>query len=263
MEGEIIGAVSIFHDIREIHLIDQAKSEFISFASHQLRTPLSIIGMNLELLIGHFDGTQTQDPEVVELVNEIVIAKERMNGLIDELLNVEQLELAAATSNAECFDARELIEQEMEDMQLLAQEKGISMKGIFQQQRIPFCFDRHHFRITVNNLLANAVKYSPEGKQVTIRARGNDETLVFSVKDKGFGIPKNQQDLIFGRLFRADNVRKMGIGGTGLGLYLVKRIVERQKGTIEVESEEGKGSVFTVTLPSVGENTVETGKNAS
>lgn len=258
-KGGLIGAIVVFRDVTKEYELDRAKTEFVSLASHQLRTPLSAINWYVEMLMSGDSGELNKDQKIY--VQEVFEGNQRMIELVNSLLDVSRLDLGKLTNKPEPTDLAEVVVSIQKELQSAIAAKGLQYK--VHAQRIPQVLgDPKLLRIIVQNLSSNAVKYTNEKGKVTItlrrataedlavsRIRKHDDYLYLGVADTGLGIPKEQQSHIFSKLFRADNVRVLDVEGNGLGLYLVKQVVEKLGGKIWFTSVEGKGTTFNVVLP--------------
>jgi len=248
--GKVIFFVGIERDITKEKQIDRAKTEFVSLASHQLRTPLSAINWYAEMLTsgdaGKLNNTQKK------FVEEIYKGNQRMVDLVNALLNVSRLELGTFMIEPKNCQITKIADDVIKELgSQITSKRQVFIKEY--DSIIPnMLLDEKLIRIVFQNLLSNAIKYTPEKGTIKLEIKKKVKGLEISVSDTGLGIPKAQQDKIFSKLFRADNVRKTDTEGTGLGLYIVKSIVDQSGGTIKFKSEEDKGSIFVVTLPSKG-----------
>jgi len=249
LKGVAIGAVSVFRDITEQRRIDEAKSEFISLASHQLRTPLSIISLNLEIVFKHFSQL-LEKTEVREHLETIKNASNRMIDLVTELLNVSKIELGNLDIAVHTIDLGALLREGIAAVEALAAKKHIAVRLELPPKPVKIQSDDRLLKIVLDNLLSNAVKYTNRKGSVDVRITPpEDGQVTLSVKDTGCGIPESEQDQVFSKMFRAHNVKRREEGGTGLGLYIARSFVEALGGSISFVSKEGKGTTFTVTLP--------------
>lgn len=231
--------------------LDQLKTEFISVASHQLRTPLSAIKWSLKMLMDKDAGPLTHQQE--DMVTKSYQSNERMITLINDLLDVSRIEENRFTYTfvEEALDPilRELIDE----MQHTAQEKRIALLYDPGQQPYPVVrIDAQKIHLAVQNLLDNALKYTPVSGSINLRVRTERDEMVLSVQDTGVGIPVHQQTHVFSKFFRGDNVIRMQTEGTGLGLFIAYSIVQKHHGRIWFESHEGSGTTFFISLPLVG-----------
>lgn len=244
---DIIGGVSTFRDISVEKQLDHAKSEIISLASHQLRTPLTAIKWISEELVTN-DSTLTTTKRK-HYLQQIYSSNQRMLTLITDLMNVSRLELGKLPFEPEAFNLHKLVGEITKDLSALLRRKKIRLDKRVSDHLKTVETDPRFLRIIIQNLLTNAVKYSPKGKDVLLSIQPRGHELHIVVRDHGYGIPLGQQNRIFGKLFRADNARRADTDGTGLGLYLSKAMVEQAGGKIWFESVEAKGTTFYVTIP--------------
>lgn len=244
--------VGIERDITKEKEIDSAKTEFVSLASHQLRTPLSAINWYTEMLLAEDAGAITDTQR--EYLGEVSRGSRRMVELVNALLNVSRIELGTFAVQPEPTDVVELARDVINELKSKILEKKFHIEETYAENLPKMMIDPKLTRIVFQNLLTNAVKYTPEEGKISISiAMSTDETMfTISVSDTGYGIPKGDQSRIFTKLFRASNIREKETDGTGLGLYIIKSIVEHSGGTVTFESEEGKGTTFTLTLPVSG-----------
>ena len=248
------GCVLLFEDVTNAGETDKLKTEFVSMASHQLRTPLTAIRWYIEELYEGEIGALTQEQK--EYLRQALESNIRMIKLVKNLLNISRLEDQRLTVNPEPTDMLRLIEDVVSEHRPLAKAKNCEI--IFEKPggRIPkIRLDPALMRQVVVNLVANAVKYSTginKPSEVHVRLEKRPVEIIVSVQDSGVGVPKGLQHRVFQKFFRADNVFKMQAEGTGLGLYIAKLIVETSGGRIWFDSEENKGSTFSFSLPLKG-----------
>ncbi len=244
--------VGIERDITKEKEIDNAKTEFVSLASHQLRTPLSAINWYTEMLLSEDAGSITDTQR--EYLNEVSHGSRRMVELVNALLNVSRIELGTFAVQPEPTDVVELARDVLNELKSKISEKKLLVEEKFSEHLPKMLVDPKLTRIVFQNLLTNAVKYTPEEGKISVSISLNEDEKMFivSVSDTGYGIPKEDRSRIFTKLFRASNIREKETDGTGLGLYIVKSIVEHSGGAVTFESEEGRGTTFTLTLPVSG-----------
>ncbi len=229
--------------------LDRIKSEFVSIAAHQLRTPLTGIRWSYQAILE--EGQGSFQPEQRKLLENGLSTTLRMVDLVNDLLSVARIEegkfgiilrkqslIPVLTRFADLFSQR-------------AREKGIDfLSEIAHDPSIPdVAFDEEKLGIVFDNLLDNALKYTEPGGRITLRVSREGNHVAIEIVDTGIGIPPSQMHRIFTKFFRADNALRLHTSGTGLGLYVVKNIVEKHGGTVEVESHEGKGTAFRMMLP--------------
>ena len=242
------GAIEIIHDLTDDLMKEKIQSEFISIASHQLRTPLASINTYAQMLSGGYAGKVS--PKQSRFINAIESAAERMNELIYTLLNVTRIEAGNININVEDIGIGDLCQDIVTSVTPLAKEKNISIKC---PRRTDFVIpsDPILLREALSNLLSNAIKYTPSNGKVALDVKSNSR-IIFSIKDNGYGIPDKDKDYIFSKFYRANNTQNYDVSGTGIGLYLVQQIADKLGGDIWFKSEEGKGSVFYFALPITG-----------
>ncbi|NMB48658.1 cell wall metabolism sensor histidine kinase WalK [Candidatus Kuenenbacteria bacterium] len=249
--GQVIGASTIALDITKEKQIDRAKTEFVSLASHQLRTPLSAINWYAEMLLAGDAGKINAEQK--QYLEEIYRGNQRMVDLVNTLLNVSRLELGTFVVEPQLVLITDLAAQVIKELKPLLTQKQVKLKTHYQSDLPKIMLDPKLTTIILQNLLSNAVKYNRDKGSVEFDiSTTKDDYLEIKVKDTGLGIPQNQKNKIFDKLFRADNVRATDTEGTGLGLYIVKSIVEDTGGKIWFASTENKGTTFYVTLPLAG-----------
>ncbi len=250
-EGEVEFFVGIERDITKEKEIDIAKTEFISIASHQLRTPLTSINWYTEMLIDDYGNELGEKPK--EYVNVIRKVSSTMVGLVNALLQTSRLELGKVVVNTKEIDLTSIAEDVLKELEPNIAKKRLNIERQYEKQPIIIKTDPDLVRVVLQNLLSNSVKYTPENEKVIIRIREEDKMLKIEVADTGIGIPKEQQEDVFKKMFRADNIKKEDYEGTGLGLYIAKKIIRELKGKIYFRSpdpETEKGTIFHVFLPS-------------
>lgn len=249
LKGKVIGLVKTFRDITREMDIDKTKTEFVSLASHQLRTPLSAINWYTEMLLSGDVGPITEGQEKYLL--EVQRGNQRMISLVNALLNVTRMSLGTFVLEPEMIDFTALIRSVVAEQQPDIDKKQLQVSTRFAPYIPIIESDAKLLRMVIQNLISNAIKYTAENGQIelTLGLDAGGTHILFSVIDTGYGIPERQQAQIFTRLFRADNVRATDTEGTGLGLYIVKAVIENSGGRVWFESQENIGSAFHIELP--------------
>ncbi len=244
-DGEIKGFFSMVNDITSRKEIERMKSEFISIASHEMRTPLTSIHGVIKLLCAGRLGSLS--PAGKEMANMALRNSERLVRLVDDVINLERMESGRDTVQKQKCDSAELIQQAVEMLRPMARDNQIDIE--INASSTELWIDRDRVLQTLTNLLSNAIKFSAAGSKVWISSQPENQDVLFSVKDRGRGIPQDKLETIFERFQQVDASDSRKKGGTGLGLAICRHIVERHGGKIWVESVYGQGSTFFFTLP--------------
>ncbi len=248
-------AIVVHQDVTALKEAERLKDEFIGIAAHELRTPLAVLkGFVQTLLVqtARGRGAQLADWQM-EAIQDIDQATARLVELTEDLLDVTRLQAGRLSLHMEPADLVALTRRVVSRLQVTSERHPITVRS--EPEYVVASIDVHRFEQVLTNIINNAIKYSPEGGKINILVCADLKThsAILSVQDHGIGIPASQQARIFGRFTRADNARAREIGGTGLGLYLSRELVERQGGRIWFESAENQGSTFFISLPLVSE----------
>lgn len=241
------GFIKVFRDVTRERIISRSKSEFISIAAHQLRTPLSAIKWAMRLIIDGDIGPLA--PSQLQLLKRGYDTNEKMIILVNDLLNVARIEDGRFGYEFKEDDILKVISTALSNVSILAKERNVTLDIEKMEGIDPFVFDANRVSLAVQNLVDNAVKYTPSGGRVAVGVEKKGEYVEIRIKDSGVGIPSDQLNRLFSKFFRARNVLRMQTSGSGLGLFIVKNIVARHGGEIRVESKEGEGTTFYLTLP--------------
>lgn len=241
----IVGAVLVVRDITALQELDRKKDEFLSVASHELRTPLTTIKGYTQLLSQSVTDLPSEERStyLTAVLGEI----DRMMGLISELLDVSRIDTNRLQLHPQPIRWIEFLERRAGAFRVQYGARNIHLDVSIGETVV--LVDPDRMRQVIDNLLSNAIKYSPDGTDIDVRLRTENGMMLTSVVDRGIGIPRDEIPQLFERFHRARNVSSRYYGGLGLGLYISKAIVQAHGGSIQVESEEGKGSAFTVRLP--------------
>ncbi len=248
VQNKFLGQLIVFRDITREKAIDRLKSEFVTIAAHQLRTPLSAVKWALNLVLeGDLGKVSKKQQGALQRGYE---SNERMIILINDLLNVSRIEEGRFVYDLARHSFIDLIYEAIGNLQEFIKEKNINIDfDLSPDDKFEIAVDKEKMRLALQNLIENAVNYSPVGSTVRISLARDKNNLIFYIKDQGIGIPKNQIARVYSKFFRGDNAIKTQTEGTGLGLFIVKNVVEGHGGKIWFETEEGKGSVFFMSLP--------------
>jgi len=246
-EGKKIGTLMILHDVTREKAIERMKSEFVSISAHQLRTPLSAIKWTLKMFLDGDLGELTE--EQMEFLKRVYQSNERLINLINDLLNVTRIEEGRYLYKPVLADITSICQSVIDSYAEEIKKKNLRFKFKKPKELPKVRVDIEKISLAIQNLLENAIRYNKVGGEIEIVLREKEGKIEFLIKDTGIGIPKNQQDRVFTKFFRASNAMKMETEGSGLGLFITKNIVEAHGGKIWFESEEGKGTTFYFTLP--------------
>jgi len=228
--------------------IDNVKSEFVSVAAHQLRTPLTGIKWSYTTLLDKNTGPVNKvQKEIAEKGLETI---DYAISVINDLLNTARLEEGKTGFNFTVQPIGPIIEEIINQHKAIIEEKKIELAvDVPLSSSFSFNFDKERMAIVFDNILANALKYTPPGGRISLKSFRSEKTIQFKIADTGIGIPEKDLDKVFSKFFRSKNAVGFQTSGSGLGLYVAKNIVEKHGGTVELESEENRGTTFTITLP--------------
>ncbi|MCI0531715.1 MAG: phosphate regulon sensor histidine kinase PhoR [candidate division Zixibacteria bacterium] len=245
-KGREAVAILVFHDITNLKRLEEIRRDFVANVSHELRTPLTSIKGYVEALQ---DGAINEKNQAKEFLSIIWRHSERMNKLITDLLLLSQLEAEGFPLRKEKFDIKSLIAEVVDQFQQMARKKSVKLDYSVEGEIDSLYADRDRINQVLSNLIDNAIKYTPNGGKVQVKARRQKLAVEISVRDTGSGIPSTDLPRIFERFYTVDKARSREMRGTGLGLSIVKHIVEAHQGRVWAESELGQGSTFYFYLP--------------
>ena len=232
---------------RQLQRLDEAKNEFISMASHQLRTPLTSIKGYLDMMLEGDLGKISPTQRAV--LREAFSSSERMVRLINDFLNVSRLQTGKFTIDKQSVDIAQILRDEVSLLKVVADQRSVEMVLKIDKKIPSLAVDSEKIRQVMLNMIDNAIYYSNPHKKVVITLKSSGKMIEFSVKDSGIGVPKSEQANLFGKFFRGTNAKKRRPDGTGVGLFLAKKVILSHDGEMIFESEEGKGSTFGFKLP--------------
>ncbi len=236
--------VVLVDDRTEAQRVDTIRRDFVANVSHELKTPIGAIQLLAEAV-----GEAKDDPEaVVRFSGRMQDESERLTRLVQQIIDLSRLQNDTASDDLAVVKVAELIAEAAEHSQTEAERKGIVI-AISLDKDLYVRGDRAQLHAAVSNLVENAVRYSPDGSKVTVSAVEDDEVVRVVIADRGVGISTEELDRIFERFYRVDPARARNTGGTGLGLSIVKHVAASHGGSVEVWSEPGSGSTFTLVLP--------------
>ena len=240
-EKEKLGKLVILHDITREKIVEKMKTEFVSLAAHQLRTPLSAIKWTLRILL---------DGDLGDFLEKTYQSNERMISLINDLLDVTRIEEGRYLSKLTLVNIEEVINLVVNSYKDEIKRRKIKFEFKKPEEKMPqIMVDVEKMGLVVQNLLDNAVHYTRPGGEVIISLNRGAKDIEFSIKDTGTGIPEEQQERIFTKFFRGTNAIKMEAEGSGLGLFIAKNIIDAHNGKIWFESKQGEGTTFYFNIP--------------
>lgn len=238
---------SIIRQVEGMARLNKLKTEFVSVASHQLRTPLSAIRWETELLLSKFGcGLDEKQCKSIEIINTLAT---RMTRLVNDLLDVTRIDQGRLILRKEKVDMAEIVDEIAESLLLLVKAKNLHLTVNKKSKKTLVMADKDKIKLVIENLISNSIKYTADHGKIDIKLGVRDGFLVFAIRDNGVGIPKEQQIQVFSKFFRSDNAVKYQTEGTGLGLYIAKNIIEQSGGRIWFQSIEEVGSDFSFSLP--------------
>ncbi|MEI6755462.1 MAG: GAF domain-containing sensor histidine kinase [bacterium] len=222
--------------------LDEAKDDFVSMASHQLRTPLTAVKGNVSMVL---DGDAGDVSELQKkLLTQTYYSTQRMVYIIADLLNVSRLRTGKFVIDLAPVNLADIVEDEMEQLKFAADLRSIKLVFVKPKKFTSIMLDESKTRQIIMNFVDNAIYYSKESQTITIELKENDHTVELRVIDEGIGVPKSEQHHLFTKFYRAANARKARPDGTGLGLFMAKKVIIAQGGAVIFDSKEDKGSVF-------------------
>jgi two-component system phosphate regulon sensor histidine kinase PhoR len=243
---ETSGAVIVLHDITDLRKLERVRRDFVANVSHEFKTPLTAIqGFAETLLAGAIDDPQNR----VRFLKIILDHSRRLAHLTDDLLELSKMDADRLDLEVDRLSVSQFVQSCIETTQRTAAEKDLRVSVDLKTSLPDIAADRRRLAEVLQNLLDNAVQYTPSGGRISVSASSDGDEVEFTVSDTGIGIPKVDQPRIFERFYRVDVARSREVGGTGLGLSIAKHLVEAHGGRIWVESEVGRGSQFHFTVP--------------
>ncbi|MBL6007717.1 PAS domain-containing protein [Bacillus halotolerans] len=252
-DDEWKGIVLVFHDMTETKKLEQMRKDFVANVSHELKTPITSIKGFTETLL---DGAMEDKEALSEFLSIILKESKRLQSLVQDLLDLSKIEQQNFTLSIETFDAAKMLADIETLLKHKATERGISLQLNVPKDPLYVAGDPYRLKQVFLNLVNNALTYTPEKGSVAINVKPGETEIQIEVSDTGIGIQKEEIPRIFERFYRVDKDRSRNSGGTGLGLAIVKHLIEAHEGKIDVTSEPGRGTMFTVTLKRAAEKPV-------
>jgi PAS domain S-box-containing protein len=244
---ENLGTITVLHDITALKKMDQMKSDFVSMVSHEIRSPMNSLLMQLKIISDGLAGEVTEkQQEILQRASEKIL---NLNNLVTELLDLSRIESGLISHEKEQVDMANLLSEQQVFHDPYGKEKEITIQLNCPSELPSILANRQNIEEVFSNLITNAIKYSPVGGSITISVVAENEYLKIQLADTGYGISSEDLEKIFTRFYRAKDKNTRGIQGTGLGLAIVKSIIESHHGKISVESEVDRGTTFTILLP--------------
>jgi two-component system phosphate regulon sensor histidine kinase PhoR len=249
VKGRSVGAVLVLHDVTQYRRLENVRRDFVANVSHELKTPIASIKGFVETLL---DGASENPVDAKRFLRIVARQADRLNQIIEDLLSLSKIEQSEQEGNLPLEEApiRAILDAAVADCQAAAAEREIRI-NVSCDESVVANINARLLEQAVDNLLDNAIKYSDPGEEVLITARAVAGEVLISVTDHGCGIDRDHLPRLFERFYRVDKARSRKLGGTGLGLAIVKHIVQAHGGKVFVQSTPGKGSTFTIHLPSV------------
>jgi len=252
--GVDLGVMKIFYNLTREKMIDKLKSEFISIAAHQLRTPLSAIKWVIKMVLDGDTGKLNKEQQ--KLLFKGYESNERIINLVNDMLNVSRIEEGRFGYSFKKEDFLKTLQFHIDNFENLIKQKSIKLT-VEKLSKLPSVYmDKQKMGLILQNILENAIKYTPEFGKINIVLEAGKQFLKVKIKDNGVGIPEKDQVKLFTKFFRAENVVRMQTEGSGLGLFIVKNVIKKHGGEISFESKEGKGTEFIFTLPLQRQNQI-------
>ena len=246
--GFISGLVAVLHDTTEQEKEERERRLFVSNVSHELRTPLTSVKSYLEAL----DEGALYEPVAPDFIKVSLDETNRMMRMVTDLLHLSRIDNATSHLDVELINFTAFITfilNRFDKMRSQDQEKKYELVRDYPITSVWIEIDTDKMTQVIDNILNNAIKYSPDGGKITVSMKTTDDQMILSISDQGLGIPKEDLPKIFDRFYRVDKARSRAQGGTGLGLAIAKEIIKQHNGFIWAKSEYGKGSTFTIVLP--------------
>lgn len=245
----VSGIWLVMEDVSELRRLQRIRTEFIDNLSHELRTPLTTVSLLAETLVREADQAgEALPPRMRDRIAKIEVETDHLVQMVNELLDLSRIESGGPMPLLDSIDLGRLALASVERLRLFAERQGVVLRTDVPEQVPVVLGAEDRLGQVFINLLHNAVKFSPDGGEVTVRVWSAAEEVIVAVEDHGIGIPKADQARIFERFYKADKARRRG-AGTGLGLAIARHVVEGHGGRIRVESEEGRGSTFSFSIP--------------
>jgi two-component system phosphate regulon sensor histidine kinase PhoR len=250
-DGAFAGAVVVMHDVTELRRLEEVRRDFVANVSHELKTPITAVRGFVESILDDGSMDESVRRRFLERARDQVA---RLSALVTDLLTLSRVESQEGSLERAPLDLRGPVEASLRGLSAKAADKSLSLTPEIPQGAVTVAGDEELLREVADNLIDNAIKYTPAGGSVRVRLTVQSREAVLEVIDTGIGIEPHEQTRVFERFYRVDKARSRDLGGTGLGLSIVRHVVLAHRGTIELSSEPGRGSTFRVRIPTVLES---------
>jgi len=240
-QGKPIGAVLVLHDVTELKLLERVRTDFVANASHELKTPITAIRGLSETVVGDPDVDRGTLMHFMERIHAQSI---RLSQLVTDLMTISRLESDQGNGSFTRINMNDLVSRALSAAEPSLNEKQHQLDQSLPDPAVMIFGDRQNLSQLVDNLIDNAIKYTPEKGRIQVRLSAEGDEMVLEVQDSGIGISPQYQERVFERFYRVDKARSQSLGGTGLGLSIVRNIAEKHGGEVSVKSQPGSGSVF-------------------
>ncbi|WP_227936919.1 cell wall metabolism sensor histidine kinase WalK [Alkalihalobacillus deserti] len=244
--GPINGLITVVHDVTEKEKIEQERREFVANVSHELRTPLTTMKSYLEALEDGVMNDKELGPKFLSVTQN---ETERMIRLVNDLLQLSKIDSYDSKFAFQLVNIGSFLNDVIDRFEIIALDKNITFKREIANSPVYVKIAPDKLMQVLDNVISNAMKYSPEGEAIKVRMLQKEEHLQISISDRGMGIPRESQTKIFERFYRVDKARARSVGGTGLGLAIAKELIHAHNGEIWAEGDYGKGTTINITLP--------------
>ncbi len=242
----IVGNI-IIQSMEKLAKVNKIKSEFVSIVSHQLKTPLTGISWDIEFLISkHSDGLNKKQTEIIKNIEASNVAMSRM---VNDLLDVARIDQNNFFTRKDEIDIVALVKKVVDKNNVLTLKNKINITLLVDDNMPKIEGDEKRMEVVLDNFISNAIKYNKENGKITVKVQKDNRKALISIKDSGIGIPKDEQDRVFEKFYRSKVASIQETGGTGLGLYIAKNIIERSGGKVWFRSVENEGTEFNFSLP--------------
>lgn len=252
-QNEPIGAILVLHDVTELKHLERIRTDFVANASHELKTPITAIRGLSETVV---NDSSVDRKTLLRFMERIHAQSIRLSQLVVDLMAISRLEADHGAGNFAIINMVELVGRAINAAGPVAEAGQLTLLRQLPAAPLEVYGDRQNLSQLVDNLIDNAIKYTPAGGKVELRLLQSEDELVLEVEDSGIGISPQYQERVFERFYRVDKARSQSLGGTGLGLSIVRNIAERHEGSVAVRSQVGKGSIFTFRMPVVARQTL-------